>query len=99
MKRSSSQSLADLQIFLNGFIKIIIIIVQVTVTAKQHLADNLNPVKKMKNFIEENTVWICLANIIVIGFKFITFWASIMVTMMQEGATGVLTVLYVFWCS
>ena len=95
MKRSSSQSLADLRIFLNGFIKIIIIIVQVTVTAEQHLADNLNPIKKMTNRIKENTVWILM----VMGFKFLTFWDSIAITMMQEGVAGVLAIWYVVWCA
>ena len=53
-------------------------------TNEQHLADNFNPVKKMTNWIEENTVWFCLANLIVMGFKFIIFWASVTVTMLQK---------------
>ena len=99
MKRSLSQSLANLRIFLNEFKKIIIIIVQVTVTAKQHLADTFNLVKKITNWIKENIIWIFLTNLMIMGFKLLTIWVHITVTMMQDGVTGVLAIWYVLWCA
>ena len=65
----------------------------------QALTDSINPVKKIQNFIEKNSGWTCAANLLLMGFKFITFWVSVAFTMIQEGAAGVLVVLYIFGCS
>ena len=73
-----------------------------TETELEHLADNFNPVKKVTDWIKENTVWICLLcliNLIFMGPKFIISWASVGVTMLQEGVAGVLAVFSVFWGS
>ena len=54
--------------------------------------------KKVTNWIEKNTGYICIVDLLAIGFKFLISCASIGVTMVQEGAAGVLAVLYVVWC-
>ena len=53
----------------------------------------------MTNWIEENIIWIFLTNLMIMGFKLLTIWVSIAVTILQEGVAGVLAILYVFWCS
>ena len=71
-------------------------------TELEHLTDNFNPVKKVTDWIKENTMCICLLciiNLIFMGPKFIISWASIGVTMLQEGVAGVLAIFYVFCCS
>ena len=67
-------------------------------TTEGQLADELNPMKEVTNWIEKNTGYICIVDLLAIGFKFLISCASIKVTIVQEGAAGVLALLYVVWC-
>ena len=67
-------------------------------TTEGQLADELNPMKKVTNWIEKNTGYICIIDLLAIGLKFLINCANIGVTMVQEGAAGVLALLYVVWC-
>ena len=71
-------------------------------TELEHPTDDINPVKKTKDWIKENTIWICLLcflNLIFMGPRFIISWANVGGTMIQEGVAGVLRVFYWFWYS
>ena len=67
-------------------------------TSEGQLADELNPIKKVTNWIEKNTGYLCIIDLLVIGLKFLINCVNIGVTMMQQGAAGVLALLYVVWC-
>ena len=54
--------------------------------------------KKVTNWVEKNTGYICIVNLLAMGLKFLIFCVSVGVTMLQEGAAGLLAILYVFWC-
>ena len=65
----------------------------------QILEGNINPIKHVKDFITDNAVWISIAVLLLEGFKFLIFMSTIMTTLLQEGVSGVLAVLYVLFCS
>ena len=68
----------------------------------EHLTDNFNPVKKVTDWIKENTMWICFLctlNLIFMGPRFIISWVNVGVTIIREGVAGVLGVFCVFWYS
>ena len=44
-------------------------------------------------------MWISLAVLLLEGLKFIIFVSSIMTTLLQEGVSGLLAVLYMLFCS
>ena len=67
-------------------------------TSEGQLADELNPIKKVTNWIEKNTGYLCIIDLLVIGLKFLINCVNIGVAMMQQGAAGVLALLYVVWC-
>ena len=67
-------------------------------TTEGHLQYEFNPMKKVTNWVEKNTGYICIANLFAMGLKFLIFYVSVGVTMIQEGAAGVSAILYVFWC-
>ena len=54
--------------------------------------------KKVTNWIEKNTGYLCIIDLLIIGLKFLINCVNIGVTMMQQGAAGVLALLYVVWC-
>ena len=56
---------------------------------EEQMAEEFNPMQKVTN---------CIVDLLAIGFKFLINCASIGVTMVQEGAAGVLALLYVVWC-
>ena len=70
-----------------------------TTEGLEHLTDDFNPVKKAKDWIKGNTVWICLLDLIFMGLRFLVFWASVGLMMLQEGVAGVLATFYVLCCS
>ena len=71
----------------------------ITAEGLEHLADDINPLKKVKEWIKDNTVWICLLDLVFMGIRFLVFWASVGSTMLQEGIAGVIAAFYVLCCS
>ena len=66
---------------------------------EQNLEDSINPIKHVESFITNNAVWISVAVLLLEGFKFLIFMSTIMTTLLQEGVSGLLAVLYVLFCS
>ena len=63
-----------------------------------HLLETVNPVEYVKSFIVENAVWISLAVIVWETLKMIVFLSSIVTTVLQEGLSRLLAVMYVIIC-
>ena len=58
-------------------------------TTEGQMTEEPNPMQKVTN---------CIVSLLVIGLKLLAFGASIGVTLIQEGAAGVLAIWYFLWC-
>ena len=64
----------------------------------EHLLEDINPVEHVKTFIVDNAVWVSVAVLVWETLKMIVFLSSIVTTVLQEGLSGLLAVMYVIVC-